>query len=76
MVKLVMAALREATEPLTVRDLTLKIMAERGMDRDDDRLVQPVMRRVGSPLRGLRDRGAVRFVELGGQYGAWLLGRR
>lgn len=74
-VKLVMAALRETTERLTVRDRTLRIMGERGMDRDDDRLVQQVMRRVGSPLRRLRDQGAVRFIELGGQYGAWAIER-
>lgn len=73
MIRLVMQVLRHAAEPLTARDIAIRIMSERGMNTDDDKQIQQVMRRVGSPLRRLREQNVTESVNIAGQFVTWRL---
>ena len=57
--KLVFELLREAGRPLTLRELMDRIMLHRGMNMDDKALRDMMRNRVGSSLRGMRDRRAL-----------------
>jgi hypothetical protein len=50
--------LREATEPLTMKQIALRVMAHRGLNTVDDALVL-TMTRGGASLRSYRYRGAI-----------------
>lgn len=58
-VRLVLAALRAAPGPLSTREVALAVMAARGMDAADARLVRLMVRRVGMCLAGQRKRSTV-----------------
>jgi hypothetical protein len=55
--RIVLAALREATKPMTTQELARHVMAERGLNTADKRLVKLVGKRVGACLRHWRNRG-------------------
>jgi hypothetical protein len=55
----ILGALRESREALTVKDLTLRVMADRRLNTADQRLVRTVQKRVGAALRHLRTRGII-----------------
>jgi hypothetical protein len=54
-----LGVLRETGTPLTTRDITLRIMAERSLNVGDPKLVRIVQKRLGSTLRNLRAKGIV-----------------
>lgn len=56
-VRLVLGTLREAKRPVTCAELTQHLMASRGMNTADSRLVRTVSKRVGSCLRHHRKSG-------------------
>lgn len=58
--RLILSALRQSSVPLTTHDLARHVMAERGLNTADKRLVRTIGKRVGSSMRYLRDRGLVR----------------
>jgi hypothetical protein len=58
-IRLVQTILREAGEPLTVREITVRMMTARGMNLSDHALVVVMRKRVGSSLRQMRGRGRV-----------------
>jgi hypothetical protein len=51
--------LRNAGEPLSSRDLAVRIVSSEGRDRYDKRLILDLIKRVGKAIRTLRDRGLV-----------------
>lgn len=55
--RIVLSTLREAGRPCSTQELTMHVMAERGMNTADRRLVKAVGKRVGSCLRHHRARG-------------------
>lgn len=64
----VLGTLRTAKRPCTTEELTMHVMAERGMNTADKRLVKVVTRRVGACLRHHRTRGVIRSAEgIGGR---------
>lgn len=69
--RIVLGTLREAKRPCSTQELTMHVMAERGMNTADKRLVKTVTKRVGACLRHHRARGLLRNVKGLGQWLAW-----
>lgn len=69
--RIVLGTLRDAKRPCTTQELTMHVMAERGMNTADKRLVKTVTKRVGACLRHHRSRGLLRNVKGLGQRIAW-----
>lgn len=55
MTRIILGILRQASEPLTARDVALQLIAERALE-PSDKLVRLMTKRVGVALRGLRNR--------------------
>lgn len=64
-----------AAEPLTSRDIALEMLVTRALDKNDQRLLQLMTKRVGVALRIQRDRGAVRSSDGPGQFMLWEIKR-
>ena len=47
MTRIVLNTLRQATEPLTTRDIALQLIVERALDRKDKRFLRLMSKRVG-----------------------------
>lgn len=69
--RLVLNALRKAGKPLPVSELTLHVLAGRGLTADDKPFMRVLGRRVGACLRRLRKKGLVRLTRGDGQAGTW-----
>lgn len=61
--RIVLSTLREAGRPCSTEELTMHVMAERGMNTADKRLMKTVMKRVGSCLRHHRSKGLLRSTQ-------------
>ena len=57
--RLILSALRQSPSPLSTHDLARHVMAERGLNTADKRLVRTIGKRVGSSMRHLRNQGLV-----------------
>lgn len=57
--RLILSLVREAGEPLSHREITLRVMQARGLNVADRALAQTMRDRVGASLRGLRSRGTL-----------------
>jgi hypothetical protein len=68
MARIILSTLRQASEPLTSRDIALQLLVERALDKSDLRLLRLMTKRVGVALRIQRDNGAVRCDQGPGQY--------
>jgi hypothetical protein len=75
MTRIVLSILRQATEPLTTRDIALEMLVSRALDRNDQRLLRLMTKRVGVALRLQRDKDVVRSEQGPGQYQVWEIGR-
>lgn len=75
MSRIILSTLRQASEPLTSRDIALQLLVERALDKSDLRLLRLMTKRVGVALRIQRDNGAVRCDQGPGQYMLWELCR-
>ena len=73
MSRAVMNILRQATEPLTTRDIALQMMKLRALNTDDIKFVRLMTKRCGVALRAKRDKGVVRSEQGPGQYLIWEL---
>jgi hypothetical protein len=71
MSRVVLSTLRRATEPLTSRDVALELLIARALDKDDQRLLRLMTKRVGVALRAQRDNGVVRSIQGPGQFVLW-----
>ncbi len=60
--RIVLGTLRDAKRPCSTQELTMHVMAERGMNTADKGLVKTVTKRVGSSLRHHRAKGLIRSV--------------
>jgi hypothetical protein len=69
--RIIMGTMRDAKRTCTTQELTMHVMAERGMNTADTRLVKTVEKRVGSSLRSLRKKGTVKSVKGLGDRLAW-----
>jgi len=75
MSRIILSVLRQAAEPLTTRDIALQLLLERALDKNDQRLLRLMTKRVGVALRGQRDNGVVRSDQGPGQYMLWEIAR-
>ena len=73
--RIVLTALRNAKKPLTTRDIAQRVMAERGLDTSNERLLRLMARRTGACLRDHRKRGLVRSEHGAGTYLVWEIAR-
>ncbi len=74
-VRLVLGTLREAKRPVTCAELTQHLMASRGMNTADRRLVRTVSKRVGSCLRHHRNTGLLTSGKTVGGLIGWEIAR-
>lgn len=75
MTRICLSILRQAAEPLTSRDIALELLIERALDKNDQRLLRLMTKRVAVALRGQRDKGVVRSDQGPGQYNVWEISR-
>jgi hypothetical protein len=75
MTRICLSILRLAAEPLTSRDVALQLLTERALNRDDQRLLRLMTKRVGVALRLQREKGVVQAEQGPGQYVLWKLAR-
>ena len=75
MTRIILSVLRQAAEPLTTRDIALQLLVERALDKNDQRLLRLMTKRVGVALRGQRENGAVKSQQGPGQYQLWEIAR-
>lgn len=75
MTRICLSILRMASEPLTCRDIALQLLTERALNREDQRLLRIMTKRVGVALRIQRDKGVVNSQQGPGQYMLWKLCR-
>lgn len=75
MTRICLSILRQASEPLTSRDIALELLVERAMDKNDQRLLRLMRARVATALRLQRDKGLVRSLQGPGQYNVWEIAR-
>jgi hypothetical protein len=71
MTKTVLSILRQAAEPMTSRDIALEMLVTRALDKDDQKLLALMTKRVGVALRIQRVNGVVRSTQGPGQYMVW-----
>ena len=71
--RIVLSALRQSDKPLTTHDLAQHVMAERGLNTADKRLVKVIGKRVGACLRHHRNRGLMRSERGPGTHLCWVL---
>lgn len=69
--RIVLATLRDAKRACTTQELTMHVMAKRGMNTADRRLVKTVGKRVGACLRHHRTKGLIRSAAGLGDRIAW-----
>lgn len=69
--RIILGTMRDAKRPCSTQELTMHVMAERGMNTADKRLVKTVSKRVGSALRHHRNKGVIRSVAGLGDRLAW-----
>ena len=63
--------LRQATEPMTLRDITYGIMAKQGADQGDTKAVRSMLERVRRLVPASRANGALRSLPGPGQLVLW-----
>lgn len=71
--RIIREVLRDTGMPLTAKDITLRVMAERSLNASDPRLFRTVQKRVGASLRNLRIRGGVKSEQDGRRTLLWRL---
>jgi hypothetical protein len=59
MARLLLDTLRSEGKPMSVHDMTLRVMMVHGMNTSDRRLCRLMSKRVGASLRNMRARGVV-----------------
>ncbi len=71
MSRFILKVLREAPEPVTTQEVTRRLMAERGQDAGDRRLVAQTMKRVGMALSRQKAAGTVWATQRAGIATLW-----
>lgn len=70
---LVLGALRQSKVALTTKDLTLRVMSDRGLNTADKRLVQTIGKRVGACLKHYRNHGLLASSEVNDKRGRFMM---
>ncbi len=75
MSRLVLTILRQSHDALTTREIAAQMILERALDVEDQKLLNLMVRRVGSALRHQRDKGRVDSSDGPGNYQLWTVAR-
>ena len=75
MTRLILGILRQASEPLTARDVALQLIAERALE-PTDKIIRLMTKRCGVALRGQRDKGVAVSNEGPGMSVVWELAQK
>ena len=75
MSRLVLNILRQAREPLTTKEIAAQMLLERALDVNDQKLLNLMVRRVGSALRHQRDKDNAVSTDGPGNYQLWTINR-
>jgi hypothetical protein len=73
MSRVVLGMLRQASEPMTTRDVALAIMKHRRLNATDEKMVRKMTKRAGVALRAQRNNGFVRSQNGTGLYMMWTM---
>lgn len=73
MTRFVLAALKEASQPITSLEIAKRVMSGRALDPDDHGMTILMRRRVSACLWKLRDKGLARSIPMEGEYKGWEL---
>jgi hypothetical protein len=76
MTRICLSILRLASEPLTCRDIALQLLTERALNREDQKLLRLMTKRVGVAMRLQREKQVVISQQGPGQYALWQLAGR
>ena len=71
MSRIILRVLREAGRPMTSKEVTFHVMAERGLNVHDKRLVHLIQKRVGAALKHWRARGVLEATKGPGAFLLW-----
>ena len=71
MSRVVLSILRQASEPMSSRDIALEMLITRALDKSDQKLMRLMTKRVGVALRTQRENGLVESEAGTGQYILW-----
>ena len=71
MSRFIMKVLREAPEPVATHEVVRRLMAERGQEAEDRRLVKLTMKRVGTAFSRQKAAGTVRAIQGAGPVTLW-----
>lgn len=71
MSRFIMKVLREASEPVATHEVVRRLMAERGQDAGDRRLVKNTMKRVSMAFSRQKANGTVRAIQGAGPVTLW-----
>ncbi|MHB1302960.1 MAG: hypothetical protein ACYCZB_05725 [Acidiphilium sp.] len=71
MSRVVLSILRQASEPMTSRDIALEMLISRALDQSDLKLLRLMTKRVGVALRTQRENGIVTAEQGPGQFVLW-----
>jgi hypothetical protein len=69
--RVLLGILRQATEPLSTRDIATAIMTQRALNLEDKALFRLMTKRVAVSLRDYRDKGTIRSMDGPGMYNLW-----
>ena len=69
--RFILQVLREANEPVATHDVVRRLMAERGQDVENRRLVKLTMKRVGMAFTRQKALGTVRAIQGAGPVTLW-----
>jgi hypothetical protein len=69
--RIVLTALRQTVGKLTTRDLTLRVMTERGLNLKDKKLMGEMAKRTGACLEQYRNRGLIKSERHAGNVITW-----
>jgi hypothetical protein len=67
--------LRQSNEPMTARDVAYQLLIERALNKEDQKLLRTMTKRVGVALRHQKDHGVVRSEQGPGMYLLWEIDR-
>jgi|SRR5579883_1095054 len=71
MSRIILGALRNMGRPMTSRELTYHVMAERSLNVSDKRLVRLIQKRIGACLKHYRMRGTLKAAKGPGSFLLW-----
>ena len=75
MTRAALSILRQAIEPQTARDIALEMLITRALNKDDQKLLALMTKRVGVALRRQRQNGTVCSANGPGQFMIWEIAR-